>query len=449
MKFTLRRHGEAMDESLSLRFMLPVIGENVFTIVIGLVFSRFISTISGSALAAIGLANNVMAVVFALFSMVTTGAAVLVARHVGAGNGKDAADTIEQATFLTLVTTMAVMLLTILSADVLMRLLMPTADAVMHGEAVRYFRMLMLSLPFYVLHGVLSGVCRSLGNSRITLVAAVVMNLVQLGAAWLFIRGFHWEATGAGLAYVVCRVVGAGVLAAALLQDHRYFALRVRNILRPQLATCGRILRLGIPCSLESVFVQMGYMLANTMALALGAFQGNVFQVLTTLNTFATMPQMICSNIALSATGHLLGAKRYADARKGGAGIWWGGILSQMALTVVVVLFAAPLAGVYSADAAVVEHSAAIMWCLLFVNVAGISINAIDPQLRAGGDVRFVMLVTLGAVWLVRLPLTWLFSFHWELGVLGIFLANGVSLWVRATMGLIRWFGKKWMYKKV
>ena len=55
MKFTLRRRGEVLDESLSLHFMLPIIGENVFTIGIGLVFSGLISSISGSALAAIGL----------------------------------------------------------------------------------------------------------------------------------------------------------------------------------------------------------------------------------------------------------------------------------------------------------------------------------------------------------------------------------------------------------
>ena len=449
MKITFKHRGEVLDESLSLRFMLPVIAENVFTIGIGLVFSRLISTISGTALAAIGLANNAMAVMYALFSMVITGTAVLVARHIGAGDGLQAAGTIEQSVLLTLVTTAAASAVCIVSASGLMQLLMPAADEAMRGEAVRYFRVLMLSFPFYVLHSVLSGVCRSMGDSRTALLAAVAMNLVQIGTAWLFIRGFRWEAVGAGLAYVVCRIAGAGFLFAALVRDHRFFAIRVRNILRPQAAVCGRILRLGIPCGIESIFMQMGYTLANTMALALGTFHGNVFQVLTTLGTFATIPQAICSNIALSAVGHLLGAGKYTDVRKAGGGIWWGGILSQTALSVLVVLLAAPMAAIYSADAAVVEHSAAIMWVLVFVNVAGISINAIDPQLRAGGDVRYVMFVTLSAVWLVRLPLSWLFSFYWDMGVLGIFLANGVSLWLRAVLGLARWFGKKWMYKKV
>ena len=46
------------DESLSFRFTLPVVAENVLTIFIGLLFSRIISSISASALAAIGMSKH-------------------------------------------------------------------------------------------------------------------------------------------------------------------------------------------------------------------------------------------------------------------------------------------------------------------------------------------------------------------------------------------------------
>ena len=86
---------------------------------------------------------------------------------------------------------------------------------------------------------------------------------------------------------------------------------------------------------------------------------------------------------------------------------------------------------------------------LLFMNVTGMSINVVDPQLRVGGDVKYVMLTTLIAVWGIRLPLTYFMCFKWNFGVLGIFLANSISLCFRVTMGLIRYCGTKWMYKKV
>ena len=70
-----------LDESLTVKFVLPVIMENSLTIFIGLAISQIISTISSSALAAIGMANTIMTVVSAFFSMVTTGTSIMVARQ--------------------------------------------------------------------------------------------------------------------------------------------------------------------------------------------------------------------------------------------------------------------------------------------------------------------------------------------------------------------------------
>ena len=82
---------------------------------------------TASALAASGRTNTVMAVVSALFSVVTTGAAVLVSRQIGAQDGLGAAETIEQSLFLALVSSLALTALCMLSAQPMLRLLMHMA----------------------------------------------------------------------------------------------------------------------------------------------------------------------------------------------------------------------------------------------------------------------------------------------------------------------------------
>lgn len=443
------RAGNTLDESLTLRFTFPVIAENTLTIFVGLVFSQIISTISGSTLAAIGMANVVMTTVFSLFSMVITGAAVLVSRQIGAGEGAQAADTIEQASFLAIVTTVLITVASVLLAQQTMRLLMPTAEDVLFGETVRYYRVLMLSLPCNVLYSVLSGVCRSMGDSRNPMLATVMMNLAQILFAWLFIRVMGLGEIGAGLAHVGCRIVGAGLMLWVLLRSHRFFVLKIRNFFRPRWQTCLRILRIGVPVTIESVFVQVGYLLGNSMAIALGTFECGVYQVLNTLNTFVSLPNGICSVVALAAVGHLLGAQRPVDAKKAGHLVWAAGIGAVLVLGVVCVLLGDPLSALYSADAATVSMSASLIWILVIMDVAGVSINSIDSQLRAGGDVRYVMTVTLVAVWGIRLPLTYLFCFVLDFGVPGIFWANTISLYFRAILGFIRHCGNKWIRKSV
>lgn len=437
------------EKNASLRFVLPVIGENMLTITIGLVFSQIISGISASALAAIGLANTVQNLVFALFSMVTTGASVLVARRIGEGDYREASTTIEQASFLSVVCSVAISALCILFSHPLLRLLMTNAEDALFNEAVSYFRILMLSLPCYVLHSTHSAVFRSMGDGKTPLRVAILMNIVQLGAGFAFISLFHLEEIGAGLSYVLCRIAGCAFIMRALLHDHRYCAISIRRMLHVNGEACRHIVRIGAPLSVESVFVQVGYLLANSMAIALGTAEAAVYQILNTLNAFVALPQNVTGVVGVSIVGRLIGEGHPDKARRSGRVIWAVSLGCTLLLSGILLLFAHPVAAIYASDEAVISAAAGIMWCLLMLNLPAASINAIDPQLRAGGDVRFVMYSSLTAVWLIRLPMTYLFCFVFDFGVAGIFVANTISLIYRAALGFFRHCGSRWIKKKL
>ena len=62
---------------------------------------------------------------------------------------------------------------------------------------------------------------------------------------------------------------------------------------------------------------------------------------------------------------------------------------------------------------------------------------------------KCVMLYTAACVWLVRLPLTWLFCYGLGMGATGMLLANIIALFGRALFGIIRLSNGKWVYLKV
>ena len=233
------------------------------------------------------------------------------------------------------------------------------------------------------------------------------------------------------------------------MRDRRYFTLRIKDMLHFRRDICSRIFRLGVPISMESIFVQFGYMLANSMAISLGTFESGVYQIINTLNSFGGMAQAICSAIGTAVVGNLLGAGKPDRARTLGRYIWAAGLGATALLCGLLIFFGEPLSALYSSDPETIKASANLLWVLLVIDIAGVSINAIDPQLKAGGDVNFVMIITVSAVWLIRLPLTWLFCFKLDMGVLGIYIANAISLYVRAILGFVRHCGKKWYAKKI
>ena len=197
------------------RFVIPVTLENMVTVLIGIVFSTLMGRISSSALAATNTANLIIGFYVSAFSLLSVGSAVLTARLVGAQETADASRTVEQSILLTTVLSAVLAVISMLVAAPLMRLSMPKADAQLFSEAVRYFRVVSLSIPGFMLWNVLMSVLRASGNSRAPLATAFVVNLSQILFAYLFIVAFPMNVLGAALSFVLCRTIG-GAMALAV-----------------------------------------------------------------------------------------------------------------------------------------------------------------------------------------------------------------------------------------
>lgn len=429
--------------------MIPVAIENIATTAIGLVFSSIIGGISGSSLAAVGLVNTVQNVLVSLASFLTTGSSVLTARLVGEGDKAQTSRAVEQSMLIAIVLGAGMALLCEILAIPVMRLVLPRVEASVFQEGLAYFRALALSLPFLLFYNAVGGMLRASGESRRPMLNAMAMNLVQLFAAYVFINGMGWNVVGAGLAYVLCRAVGATLMLITCLQHHRHFHLSLRRMLRPQKAMVLHICRLGAPITLESVSVQIAYLVAGSLAMGLGTHEASVYQVVNTLIAFSGLPQTIGGVVAVTTIGQELGARNYAAAKKSQRQILWIGIAASLILALTLALWGMPLAGLYTKDASVQKESAQLLWLMLAHSLCAICININDPILRTAGDMKCVMLYTAACVWLVRLPLTWLFCYGLGMGATGMLLANIIALFGRALFGIIRLSNGKWVYLKV
>jgi len=113
------------------------------------------------------------------------------------------------------------------------------------------------------------------------------------------------------------------------------------------------------------------------------------------------------------------------------------------------IIFGRQICSFYTSDPATLEACLKTLWVILPLNIVANAVNTVEPQLRAGGDSTFVMVVSLIGVWVIRLPLTWLLCFKLDMGVLGLFLGNVATLTFRTTVSMIRFCTNKWMYRKV
>lgn len=432
-----------------LRFTLPVAAENLISQLIGMVVSMLIGGITKSALAAVGLVNQTVSMYSALFSLMSTGGAVLLARSIGAGDQQESSRIAEQNLLLALVVSILMSVLSLLAATPIMNLLMNNVDETMFSEGVIYFRLMMLSFPAMIVNTVASAMLRAAGNSRGPMITTMLVNVVQVAGSALFIPALKLGITGAGLSYVLARYTGAVIISFMLLKYHGSFRIHLKRMLRPHFPTWARMARIGVPNSLESTLVQAGYLIANTLIVGLGTHQAAVYQVTNTLYGFAAYPQGICGPILISFVGQALGAGNVPKAKKTLLSIYWTGMTASFLFSLVIALSVVPLGSLYTNDPMVIEDCKTTIWYMFAMCIPAISINAMDPGLRTGGDSKWIMLYTIFGVWAIRVPLTYLFCYQMNMGVPGLFLANIISLVFRTLCSQFRFYTGRWLHKNV
>ena len=428
---------------------MPVILEQGVNTLNVIVLAAIVGTVSGTALASNGVINSVLNLLLGVFSILTMGCSLLVARLVGAGSVGETSRTVEQGLLMTLTTSLLCALLIFAAADPLTRLLTPNADETFIRETRTFLRIVTFSIPLYVLYTVLNGILRAAGRSRAVFVATAVTCAAQIAFSALFVFVFHWGLAGAGLGLICCRIAGLAVILINLREEHTYFRLDPRRIFRPEWKLWKRIARVGFPLLPNGVCVQGAYLIANTMTIGLGTFQASAYQVANSLHQFPMLPWQISSAVTLTLVGQALGAgdRRYARRIANYALILTPSI--SCAIMLVIALFGRYTTRLFTSDPAVSEAAIPLLWHLLFTSLVGGVINGIDHVLCAGGMSRFVMSYTIIGVIALRLPLTWLFCYRLNTGVAGVILANNVNLLFRCIVGLWANLRGKWLYRNL
>ncbi len=435
MKLTVSEHA---------RFALPVIAENAFTASVSMVYSAVTGAIGSASLAAAYVGNQAMNLVNAVFAVLTVGSAILTARLSGAGDEDAASRTAEQTLFMSPLLSVAVSALLLILLPFTMRLLMPGAEKDFLREGTIYYRTILLSLPGLVVTNACAGILRAAGHSKTVLASTILSNLTQLGCVYLFTSGFHMGISGVAWAMVACRMVSAVYLVTAVLANHRGFCIDRRRVLKPDGTAIRRILRVGLPASVDSLAVQIGYVVISSMMVKMGALHASVNSVLSSVLLFTGITQGMGSACSTTLVGHLTGAGEIRSARACMNRILLLCESVSLLFCALAVIFSDFSAGAFTKDGTVLEAASAFMWIQIPYCFAAVGVNVCEPAVRVGGDVKYAMWNITCCVLLIRLPLTWLLSVRLGMGVHGVYYANITSLTARFVIDYLRICSPKW-----
>lgn len=445
----------ALDEHHLVRSVnglaVPIIAENLFQTMLGVVDLAMVGTLGAVAIAGTGSALQIMFLVISALSAITVGTTVLVARFTGGGQPEEGSRAAKQSLLMGVGLAVVVTLLGHFYAHSIIALLGVEPGVVAAGGG--YLDVVAQMSLFLIVQLVCGGALRGAGDTRTPMVVTGLVNLVNVGVAYVLIFGHlgfpAMGVVGSAWGASIARMIGAVVMLAILASGRRKIDIRGREGWMPDVELMRRTLKIGLPSMIEQTLMSGGMLLYSLIVIGMGTAAYAAQRITFNALSVSFLPGLGFGMAATTMTGQSLGARRPDLARRS---TWIAFRMAAVWMCLVgagLFVFDRQIMGLFTDDPAIVEVGAPALRVIALSQPLQALAQVTSGSLRGAGDTRFPMFATAISVWLVRLPLGWVFGIPLNLGLSGVYVSNVIDAGVRAAANYWRFRKGHWQQSRV
>lgn len=385
-------------------FTLPMLAGNVLQQSYNIVDSVIVGRAIGkSALAAVGASFPILFLLVSLIIGATMGFSILISQYFGAKDLDRVRRTIDTSyVFLFFASLVMTPVGLIFSGDIL-RLLNTPAEIL--PQALTFLRVTFGGLVFLFGYGSVSAVLRGLGDSRTPLYISAISIVFNAGLVAFFVIGLGWGIAGSAWATLIAQGVSFLGAAVYLNRTHPVLKFRLRG-LEFDRAILKRALAIGLPSGAQQMLAAGGMMVLTRLVNGFGTDAMAGYTAAGRVDTFAIMPAMSLSAAISTFVGQNVGAGKLERVRNGLRAALLISAGTSLLTTLAVVIFGWHLIAMFNPDPAVVAVGARYLLIAGGFYIVFSSMFVVNGALRGAGDTMIPMLVTVLALWVIRVPVS-------------------------------------------
>ena len=299
---------------LILPFMIPLLIGNVFQQLYNIADVVIVGrTIGVEALAAVGSVTPLFMMTMVLTIGLSNGCTVVTGQRYGAGDMDGMRRSIGTCTVLSVLFNLLIMLVFHIIIDpalVLMNIPLELLE-----DAKAYVMIIVDGLFAMMGYNLLSGIMRSLGDSKTPLYFLVVSSVVNIALALCFILLLGWGVPGSAVALVIAQAISAILCLVYIYKRFPQLHLKRKdfNLDWPEVWAH---LRMGLPMAVQFSVLGLGIIVLQSVCNKFGGQQIAGFTAATRVEQMALQP-MISSGIAMAVfTAQNYGARRFDRIRE-------------------------------------------------------------------------------------------------------------------------------------
>ena len=431
--------------------LLPLIAEQALSVTIGLADTLMVSSVGEAAVSGVSLVDSFNTLMIQVMSALATGGAVVTSQYIGHREPKNAKAAAAQILFVLASFSLVVAAVVAVGRHAILRGIFGSIDADVMRYAETYFLLSALSYPFIGLYNAGAALFRAQGNSKISMLSSLVMNVINIGGNAVLIYGFGMGVLGAALASLVSRAVAC--LVVLWLLQRPGCALRVDGLraLAPDSGLIRRILRVGIPAGIENGMFQIGKLSVSSLTSTLGTAAIAANAVANTASTFLNIPANAVGMAALTVVGQCLGAGEKEQAVYYSRRLLLTAYCGAWVMNLSAFLFANRFAiSLFNLSPEAQTMALQVMVWFNFVSLFFWPSSFTLPNiLRAAGDARFTMAVSILSMWVFRVGFCYVMVLGFHGRLLSIWMGMFLDWVFRSLCFFVRFARGRWMEQSV
>lgn len=425
--------------------IIPLFLEQLLVMLVGLADTLVVSYAGEANVSGVSLVNQFNTIFIYLFTALASGGAIVISQYIGRKAMDAAGESASQLLLFSVVFSALVSLFVLIGNEGMLRLMFGKVEADVMQACITYLRISAYSYPALAVYNAGASLFRSIGKTSVTMYLSVASNIVNVIGNLIGVFVLHAGVAGVAWPSLIARTFSAVVITVLCFRKKNNVFYACKWIFQWNGELMRHILRIAIPNGLENGIFQLVKVALCSIVALFGTYQIAANGVAQSIWSLAALAGVAMGPVFITVIGQCMGNGDTQIAEVYLKRLTKITLLLSSAWNLLIFLLTPLFMRFYALEP---DTKQLVIWLVLIHNlfnaIAYPFSGALSNGLRAAGDVKFTMYVSVISTIVVRLLLSWLLGVVLQMGVIGIAVAM-VSDWIiRAVIFLWRQQSEKW-----
>ena len=424
---------------------LPSLIELLLATLFGMVDMVMVGNVSTASLAAVGISNQPMMLILAVFQALNVGTMALVARFMGTGDRQSSYLVLKQTIILAMLLGIITSIIGFVCAHRVVTFMGAEPDVIPLAKS--YFSIVSSGAFFVAVTMGVSAALRGAGDTASPMRYNLLANFINVFGNYMLIYGkLGFPAlgvTGAALSTTISRGLAMIMALYTVFRPNSLFSLPAPPKRLIDVDLMKRMLKIGLPSGVEQLALRTGQVEFARTTASLGTTVFAAHQIALNVVGLSFAPSQAFSIAATTLVGQSLGANRPDIAEKCGLETRRLGMMVAVSIATLFFFFGKQIANIYTNDPEVALMAAGALKIVAIMQPLQSTQFILAGALRGAGDTVWPLFSTMIGIWCIRVVFAKIFI-SMGFGLMGAWMAQLLDQLFRSIFIYARYNSEYW-----